>query len=253
MFYRWLYFYRCPFMASICTKTNHQIGDPVPVCSLYRRGVKREEGAPPICICPNRFFEADVVGDVIRECWGRDPHGEIRTAHEVRLDKFGKVDLVIAELYDNGGEIRRFLPVEIQAVDITGTYRPYYEALVESRVSEKASYGFNWANVRKRFITQLVSKGAICSRWDTKIVAVVQEDLFEKFQEHAEFTEARIDQANVVFLTYQFTRSAADDRWGLQFSRVFPTTHGSLMTASLYERVPARAEFERKIIERMDL
>lgn len=209
-------------------------------------------GVPPICICPNRFFEAEIVGDVVRECWPETSFENIRTAHEVRLDKFGKVDLVVAEVNEVGRVIERFLPVELQAVDITGTYRPYYEALIESRAAKKSTYGFNWANVRKRFITQLVSKGAICARWGTKIVAVVQEDLFEKFQEHAEFTEARIDQANVVFLMYQYARNVELGTWELRFSRVFPTTHGSLMTAVLYEQVPDKAEFERRIIERIN-
>lgn len=168
------------------------------------------------------------------------------------MQKFGKVDLVIADVDDDRQAVRSFLPVELQAVDITGSYYPAYDALTNNRSdSGQVSYGFNWANVRKRFISQVIAKGYFCSQWGTRIVAVVQEDLFEQFAAHARVVETRLDGSNIVFLLYQYSRSSAGDPWTLSQRRVVPTTHSIVMNSILYEQAPDRAAFERRILERM--
>ncbi len=79
---------------------------------------------------------------------------------EVQMEKFDKVDFVIADMNDAETEVRDFISVELQAVDITGSYLPSYLAVINNQELEKRpSYGFNWANVRKRFISQLIAKG----------------------------------------------------------------------------------------------
>lgn len=169
------------------------------------------------------------------------------------MEKFGKVDMVIVEADTRGGTVSRFLPVELQAVDITGSYLPYYNALVAGRSGRvKGEYGFNWANVRKRFVSQLIAKGYHCHQWGTRIVAVVQEDLFAEFEKHAPIVPTGIESSNIVFMLYQYVRaSGVGAPWVMRLSRVVPTTHNSLMTAILYERSPDRAAFERKLLERI--
>ena len=166
------------------------------------------------------------------------------------MARFGTVDFVVADLEEGGKSVRDFISVELQAVDITGSYLPSYEAAINSRMMERRpSYGFNWANVRKRFVSQLISKGFHHHHWGTRIVAVLQEDLFGQFQKHAKIPTVGIGEANIVFLLYQFTLTGG--RWSMSFRRAVPATHAGVMTASLYETPPSRSEFEARILSRI--
>ncbi len=170
------------------------------------------------------------------------------------MEKFGNVDLVIADVDDAKGVVRSFLPVELQAVDITGSYYPAYAALIENRAVEgRCSYGFNWGNVRKRFMSQIVTKGYYCHQWGTRIVAVVQEDLFDQFHSHAAINETKLEQSNIVFMLYQFSRASKHEPWQFGLKRIVPTTHSLVMQSILYETPPVKSLFEAKIISRMKL
>lgn len=245
--------YRCPFSDTTCIKYNRTLGVPVPVCSVFKKG--RLGGSPqdrtPVCICPVRFYEANLVDDVVRECWvGKKPK-TASVVHEVGMEKFGKVDLVIADIHEGPRRVNSFIPVELQAVDITGSYLPIYEAhTLGTGLAKASTYNFNWANVRKRFISQLIAKGYFCHHWETRIVAVVQEDLYEQFNAHAKMTETKLADSNIVFLLYQFSKGAGGV-WNLGLRRVVPTTHMQLMQSILYEKPPSKAKFERKILERI--
>lgn len=163
------------------------------------------------------------------------------------MENFGTVDFVVADLEPGGRAVRDFVSVELQAVDITGSYVPAYEAVTNNEIMEsRPTYGFNWANVRKRFLTQLISKGFYHHHWGTRVAAIMQEDLFEQIRQHADIPAVATGESNIVFLLYQFARNG--DRWELQFQRAVPSTHALVMTASLYERPPDRATFERRIL-----
>jgi len=244
--------YRCPFMSGICTKSSHQLTEPFPVCTIYRRG--RSGVSPkgtPVCVCPNRFLEAQIQEDVIRECWAGDPPRNPAIVTEVSMEKFGTVDFVVVDLNESGTGVREFISVELQAVDITGSYMPAYEAIINNRMmAEPPTYGFNWANVRKRFLSQIVAKGFYHHHWGTRIVAALQVDLFDQFQKHGSIPAVGLEDANIVFLLYQYERDGG--RWSLRFQRCVPTTHSHVMTAALYERPPDRAAFEDRILARLE-
>lgn len=246
--------YRCPFINRECIKSSHILDVPAPVCTIYRhakKGAGNPQDRPPVCVCPKRFYGADIPADVIRECWTGEKK-DLRVVYEIGMQKFGNVDLVIADVDEKTEKVLSFLPVELQAVDISGSVLPYYEALIASAMVEKRkSYGFNWGNVRKRFLAQLVTKGFHCHHWGTRIVAVVQEDLYEQFQAHAKLAEVKLQDSNIIFMLYQFTRSPADGRWVFEFQRLAPTTHMHVMNASLYEPPPIKAKFEAKIIRQL--
>ena len=245
--------YLCPYINGRCTKSNHSNALPLPVCSIYRRTTKKYSVRVPVCVCPQRFYEADIAGDVVRECWTGETPKAPRIVHEVRMGKFGQVDLVIAELDAAETRIKQFLPVELQALDITGSYMSAYEALISSQhLAKQATYGFNWANVRKRFLSQLIAKGFHCHHWQTRIVAVVQEDLFAEFTAHAKLPEVALVDSNIVFMLYQYQRADAVSPWSLSLRRVVPTTHHSVMTSILYEQPPLRSAFERKILAKLN-
>jgi len=226
---------------------------PYPICSLYRRGRKGAKSElPPVCVCPNRFFERQIHDDVIAHAWKGDPPSNPRLVHEITMQKFGRVDLVIADVDETTGGIRRFLPVELQAVDITGSVFPEYAAITSSQwTSERPDYGFNWSNVRKRYVSQLISKGYYCHQWGTRIAAVLQEDLFIEFNKHASFAEVSLDDSNIVFLLYQFAWDGDEQRWAMTLKRTVPTTHSNVMNAILYQRSPDKSLFENKIIAKL--
>lgn len=247
--------YRCPFIDSTCIKFNRTLGVPVPVCSIYKRGAPKDSDSHaglPVCLCPKRFYETDIVEDVIRECWVGTPPSDRRIAYEVQMEKFGKVDMVVADVDEARGTVAKFLPIELQAVDITGSYLPSYEALIRSaHTTGPVSYGFNWANVRKRFISQLIAKGFYCHHWGTRIVAVVQENLFDHFTAHAKITESSLADSNIVFMLYQYERANEATPWSFRLRRVAPTTHLSVMQSILYETPPSKSVFEGKILSRL--
>lgn len=238
--------YQCPFINNTCTKTSHDIAGPLPVCTVYR-------GKTPaaICVCPNRFYEADIAADVIAHAWAGPPPANPRVVHEVQMEKFGKVDFVLADMEPHGRTIRKFVSVELQAVDITGSYLPAYTAVTNNQMMPKGpKFGINWANVRKRFVSQLIAKGFYHHHWDTRIVAVLQSNMFDKLQAHARVPEVALDESNIVFMLYQYAPKQGGGMT-FRFDRAVPTTHVNVMNAVIYERPPSKAEFERRILARL--
>lgn len=240
--------YQCPFINSVCTKRSQRMEGPYPVCSISRAGSQ-------YCVCPKRFYQADLVTDVLAHCWTGRPPTNPQVAYEVQMRGFGMVDLVIAEL-DDANAVGAFISVELQAVDITGSVEPAYQALLRNaQVEGRLSYGLNWANVRKRYISQLISKGFFHHHWGSKIVSVLQEPLYAQFRQDIQFDELdpKSPTSGVVFMLYDFQddaeRGAPHRR--LAFTRAVGTSHNSLMTGALYRTPPDRAAFCRRILERL--
>lgn len=242
--------YQCPFINSTCIKLSHKLEGPYPVCTLYRR-TSTQQAPQLVCVCPKRFFEANLIQDVITHCWRGAWPPNPQIAHEIKMAGFGNVDFVIADIDEQNGEVSSFISVEIQAVDITGSYEPAYSAIItrQSEVNGKRSYGFNWANVRKRFISQLITKGFYHLHWKSRIVAVLQSTLYTEIRKYIPFTEASMDESNIVFMLYEYQPKpeAGPDAFTLELERVVGTTHSSLMTGSLYQMIPDRNEFCERI------
>lgn len=240
--------YRCPFINSECVKRSQRIAGPYPVCSLY----KWARGSPSsdlVCVCPKRFFEVDIRQDVIRHCWPDPKPTNPQIASEVKMAGFGQVDFVIADI-GSSGEVRDFLSVELQAIDITGSYEPAYTAVLNSAtLSKKPTYNFNYANVRKRYHSQLISKGFYHHHWNSRIVAVLQDHVFARIHEYAHFDELPVASSNIVFMLYRFTSDSAGHH--LIFDRTVGTSHSSLMTGVLYRTPPSREVFCARILKQL--
>ena len=245
--------YECPFLNSVCTKRSTLLQAPYPVCSVHRAGVRgAPRTGPPICTCPYRFYEAQLQEDVLREAWKGPRPANPQIAYEVSMQKFGRVDFVVADYDEHSKQVRKFLPVELQAVDITGSVYPAYDAILNSKeLPKRPSYGLNWSNVRKRYITQLIQKGFYCHHWDTRIVAVLQSDLFQEFQKHAKMDTVPLADANIVFMLYQYRWVYETQRWDLALEHVVPTSHTSVMNAILYQTPPNKDTFEKRILSRI--
>lgn len=169
--------YQCPFVNSVCIKRGQKNTDPYPVCSIWRGS---GENRKLVCVCPKRFFEVNFLDDVLKHCWTGKPPVSPQIAHEVTMKGFGKVDFVIADVDEESKTVNEFISVELQAVDISGSVATAYEAVCNSQTLEKKpSYGFNWANVRKRYVSQLIAKGFFHHHWNSRIVAVLQTAVYK--------------------------------------------------------------------------
>ena len=244
--------YRCPFINSQCTKRGHRLEGPYPVCSVWHS----VRSPRLITTCPKRFYQIDLMEDVVTHCWpGRRPEHP-RLAHEVHMEKFGTVDLVIADLNTETGHINEFVSVEIQALDLTGTVEPAYAGLLNHDSIVETTYGVNWANVRKRYIDQLVTKSFYHHQWRTSIVAVMQTPLYDYLRKHIQFDELATGPGAIVdvfFLLYDYVEgSGAEEGHTLVFDRVVGTSHSSLMTHTLYQSTPSKETFTARILERLE-
>lgn len=244
--------YGCPFIGTTCAKKSHQNTDPYPVCTIF----KSKKLQLPICVCPKRFYEADLVKDIVAHAWiGKKPKNQ-RVAYEVKMAGFGMVDLVVADVDPTTNSVRKFISAELQAVDITGSYTEAYNALLFGKtLRHRPSYGFNWANVRKRYVSQLIAKAFFHHHWGTRMVAALQTDLFDQFRKFIPFDmhENPGEESNIVFLLYKYVDAPEKGVGGLklELDRVVGTSHNSLMMAQLYRKVPDKSEFCQKIIDKL--
>jgi hypothetical protein len=172
-------------------------------------------------------------------------------APEVKMEGFGNVDFVIADVTDDG-EVRQFLSLELQAVDITGSAFDAYQALrLGENLDKRPKYGFNWDNVYKRYITQLIRKGYFHHHWKSKIVAVIPDQVYAHIKRRADFmcsSDVRSAQVNIIFMTYCF--EADPTRIGEYRPRLVTvegTSHSSLQNAILYKEAPKKEAFTSQI------
>lgn len=174
----------CPFIGDVCTKTLHD-GTIAGVCTL-----KQKRGVPVIC-CPNRLYANNytVLHDIVERAfgYGLELHPGTMARHVARSEKhpvvavWGKrwggelhlpqrrgrgsyfVDWVLA-LLDSDGELQEFVAVEVQTIDTTGSYRDGIFAAHQNRQEIDCVAGFNWENVNKRILPQLLYKGHVLQR-----------------------------------------------------------------------------------------
>lgn len=244
--------FQCPFLNSRCIKTSQRIAGPFPVCTIRYGGGMSGLNSRLMCVCPKRFYGIDLMPDIIKYCWPPGPPPQNpRVAREVKMAGFGNVDMVIADIDQASGNVGSFVSVELQAVDITGSYEPAYQGVLYNLPEVTVSYGINWKNVRKRFITQLIDKGIYHYHWGTRIVAVLQTPLYDQLRKAIQFEELPPDRGGntVIFMLYDY-RPDPNRRGAfvLGLDRVVGTSHSSLMTASLYQPVPSKEAFHQRIL-----
>lgn len=246
--------YECPFIKSPCLKRSKQLVDnePYPVCSLWKRSDGEAVAADDlIFVCPKRFYAVDFLKEVIEHCWPGEKPTNPKVAPEVKMTGFGNVDFVIADVQDDG-EVGQFLSVELQAIDITGSVFKAYQAIRASEdLAKRPTYGFNWDNVYKRYITQLIRKGYFHHHWKSKIVAVIPEQVYQYITGRADFmrsTDVRSQTVNIIFMTYRLEDDP--DRPGEFRPRVATvegTSHSNLQSAIMYHDAPQKEEFAARI------
>jgi len=244
----------CPFIDKRCVKRSTSLpGEPYPVCTIWR-GAKQplDPVEDLICVCPKRFYAVDFLKDVIAHCWPGTPPKNPKIAPEVKMAGFGNVDFVIADVLEDGG-VGQFLSVELQAIDITGSVSSAYFALRKNEeLAKRPTYGLNWDNVYKRYITQLIRKGYFHHHWKTKIVAVIQEQIYQNIVQRADFmrsTNVKSDTVNIIFMTYRFENDPSrPGEFKPVLATVEGTSHANLQQAILYKEAPSRDAFCKRIL-----
>ncbi|MBX3176123.1 MAG: hypothetical protein KF886_02060 [Candidatus Hydrogenedentes bacterium] len=240
--------FQCPFTQSRCTKRSQRSKQPFPVCSVYRTARSIEN---LVAVCPKRLLASNFAFDIVEHCWSGAMPAKVEVVHEVKMADVGTVDAVVAEMSEDRNSVLNFVSVELQAVDITGSYSSAYDALASGTPLEKRPvYGFNWANVKKRYITQLVSKGFYHQQWQTRIASVLQDHVFNYFTEKLRFDEISPSRADIVFLVYKYA-AAPNGHYNLSLDRVVGTSHSSLMMQALYSQTPPKSDFCRRIVEKL--
>lgn len=175
----------CPFVGGQCQKTLSD-GSISGACTL-----KPATSGPVIC-CPQRLYAHDyrILTDVARVAFCNDVvliPGHLAKEQEVPIGQtkvavFGKkwgkelrlpnrrqsggffVDWVLARLRADN-TLQDFVAVEVQSIDTTGNYQE--ERLAYLRVEDyqgSSTAGFNWENVNKRILPQLIYKGHVLRR-----------------------------------------------------------------------------------------
>jgi hypothetical protein len=90
--------------------------------------------------------------------WG----GELRLPGRGRKGGYS-VDWILAQVQPNG-DLEKFVAVEVQTIDTTGSYKTAQRALMSGMNAGQSKTGFNWENVNKRILPQLIYKGHILRR-----------------------------------------------------------------------------------------
>jgi hypothetical protein len=174
----------CPFLDERCKKTLND-GIVSGVCTL-----KPATSGPVIC-CPIRLYADDyrILRDISDQVFGpgipleKGP-AAARSARQMKaptIAVFGKgwggelrlpqrggqgayfVDWILARL-DSTGDLQEFVAIEVQSIDTIGNYRDQRASLLGGYRGHASPAGFNWENVSKRILPQIIFKGHILRR-----------------------------------------------------------------------------------------
>ena len=175
----------CPFLGRTCTK-HLSDNSPSGVCTMRSaRGLET-------VICPVRLYANDfesikrigrqklgnydfqfrgVAGSLVRRqetilCTGKERGGEIRLPGVVSPSGTSSnfyIDWVLLLASPTG--LQEFIALEVETVDTTGNYQAErLAALAEREFDGTSTAGFNWQNVAKRILPQLIFKGHVLRR-----------------------------------------------------------------------------------------
>ncbi len=173
--------YSCPFDRRIddCDKPNTgnlKYGN----CSVQIGDSKR-------IICPRRFYENDykIIREVKDFIWSTDEicecYDELRISIQTEDGKFtyGNLDWILV----NQNNHKDFCGIEIQTDATTGTgaLRNAIGDLLNNQLLDSYGFGLNTLATFKGFLPQFIFKGQLFDDWNLPYVAVMQDELWEKF------------------------------------------------------------------------
>lgn len=272
----------CPFVPGPCTKKGG-------ACAV-------QPGAEPIIVCPKRLyfdghlflreiahdafsrFDVDLGPDMLPllvsgdDAWrvaadtgvmqvgvfGAGWSGELRLP-EMQGARYS-VDFTLT-VVDPQGDLRAFVPVEVQSIDTTGSYKPSIEALATGRRIVQSNFGMNWENVNKRILPQLIVKGLMLQAerlCTTGIYFVTPEPVYDRVMARLG-GEARLRRipkqpGSITFVRYQYQGQRFSKGQPLELAsmtgQTISTSDMSLAFISP-ENLPAAGAYEKSIRARL--
>lgn len=251
----------CPFIGTTCRK-NFSDGMASGLCSASAT----KDPTPVIC-CPQRLYANDyqVLRQVCSSAFGAHipmltslaagiPAGGAAVPFGQRLGKELKVksrgssysfDWIIA-LVDSNGELLEFVAVEVQTIDTTGSYRRQSWDLqfanngggIDGFAQPDAgkSSNFNYENVNKRILPQLITKGHLlrveeqCKKGlffvcPTPVLKRIYSRLGNRLAEYS------LQPGAITFHDYSIDTHSALQPYPLVLGSSFTTTHDQLALA----------------------
>ncbi|MDR1206724.1 MAG: hypothetical protein LBL26_14790 [Peptococcaceae bacterium] len=230
----------CPFLGSQCTKVLSRDGMLSGVCAIRQKA----DNAPSVICCPVRLYADDykvlstisnmAFGQSLKLYAGRAAIEKSETENgavavfghgwggELRLPQRGGtgsyfVDWVLARL-NASGELVEFTAIEVQTIDTTGNYRTARKGLAARREIVGDTVGFNWENVSKRIIPQLIYKGQVLQREDlcrTGLYFVCPQSIYERVLRRLggkeKIPEFPTQPASIHFVSYDYTEAPNAD------------------------------------------
>jgi len=194
----------CPFTSTTCGKINHNSGIVYGTCSAAA-------GNNTVIICPNRLYanKYNCIREVAKEAFGDRRMVMFNEYWETR-NQMGSEELVVALGQNSGREVRlktslsmdwvlalvkdrklvEYVGIEVQSIDITGNYRDNWhyfkhQQYLQGTRQPPSENGYNWANVHKRLIPQLIRKGLIYASSDLVnhgLFFILPEIVYQRFE-----------------------------------------------------------------------
>jgi hypothetical protein len=230
----------CPFLGSQCTKILSRDRTVSGVCAIKQK----TEGSPSVICCPNRLYAEDyrllktisedafhqqlclyagrvAVEKAIEEngavaVFGHGWGGELRLPQREGAGSYF-VDWVLARL-DGDGKLMEFTAIEVQTIDTTGNYRTARDRLFSCREVIGDTVGFNWENVSKRIIPQIIYKGQVLQREElcrTGLYFVCPNPIYERVLRRLGGRERLpkfpAQPASIHFVSYDYIESEITD------------------------------------------
>jgi len=271
----------CRFLGEECSK---RFGNGVQsgACSL----VNPKNPSPVIC-CPKRFYADNhaLLDEVSAMAFGPEvlvvkkgqkvpetdsfvlPFGQ-GYGHEIRIPYAAEgnksmlsVDWVLA-LVDADRELRGFVALEVQTIDTTGNYQREYQRLADrfdpSRIADDSIEGrghgsnFNFENVNKRILPQLITKGNVLRReilCSKGLFFACPQIVLDRIKRRVGELQAYPMQTGAItFLGYSLERQADEGRFALRLSETLTTTSDQLYLAfTSPRRLPPAGVYEEAV------
>lgn len=162
-----------------------------------------------------------------------------------------------------------FVAVEVQTIDTTGNYRKQFwdlahrfdPAVAEDKEPTKSSSSFNFENVNKRIIPQLITKGHILRReklCTRGLFFICPSAVYERIQQRVgELDDYPIQSGSITFLAYSIDQKSKTEPKSLRLDSCSTTTSEQLSVAfSSPKNLPPKGVYEeairRALAERLD-
>ena len=226
--------FNCPFLFKKCTKSL-KVG-PSGACAISNT-------TQNVICCPNRLYADDYLllkriakrafskelnlyagraavdkakqeGGAIA-VFGHDWGGELPLPNRKESGNYF-MDWVLVYL-DKNGEIKEFTAIEVQTIDTTGNYQACRQSLLENRTVTNVVAGFNWENVNKRIIPQIIYKGQILqreSKCKTGLYFVCNKPVYDRILDRlggiGKLPIFPLQPASISFIAYDYSAKSDD-------------------------------------------